>query len=105
MYRNPVHTRDVSRSGEKTQTGSPERDIMTTYLSTPSKAIDYRTATEDELTLLGQIVDVDGNEDSIVNREPVRNGSGRLMGEHLTITDEAAEFIAESIRQMAEIAE
>ena len=75
---------------------------MTTYLSTPSKAIDYRTATEDELTLLGQIIDVDGNEDSIVNREPVRNASGRLMGEHLTITDEAAEFIAESLRQMAE---
>lgn len=75
---------------------------MTTYLSTPSKAIDYRTATEDELTLLGQIIDVDGNEDSIVSREPVRNGSGRIVGEHLTITDEAAEFIAESLRQMAE---
>lgn len=75
---------------------------MTTYLSTPSKAIDYRNATEGELTLLGQIIDVDGNEDSIVSREPVRNGSGRIVGEHLTITDEAAEFIAESLRQMAE---
>ena len=38
----------------------------------------------------------------IISREDIRNGSGRVCGEHLTITDDAWEFIQSVIAEIAE---
>lgn len=46
---------------------------------------------------LGQVVDVDGPS-AILSEEPVRNGSGRVVGTRYTVTVDAAEAIRASLR-------
>ena len=58
-------------------------------------------ATEDELALLGQIIDIDGREAVVLASTAAKNGSGRVIGEHLTITDEAWQFVVESLARIA----
>ena len=58
-------------------------------------------AETDELTYLAQIVDIDGVGATILNSEPIANGSGRVIGETYTVSDENAEWIAECIRAEA----
>ena len=58
-------------------------------------------ATEDELALLGQIIDIDGRDAVVLASTAAKNGSGRVIGEHLTITDEAWQFVVESLARIA----
>lgn len=71
---------------------------MITYITAEGS---QRIATEDELVLLGQVIDIDGRDAVVLDSTPVRNGSGRVVGEHLTITDEAWQFVVESLTQGA----
>ena len=59
-------------------------------------------ATEDELVLLAQVIDIDGRDAVVLASTDAKNGSGRVIGEHLTITDEAWQFVVESLAQGAE---
>lgn len=45
---------------------------------------------------LGQLIDIDGEQAAIAARDEVRNGSGRLIGESITLTGSAAAAIRES---------
>jgi hypothetical protein len=73
---------------------------MITTITTATIA--QHVATEDELVLLGQVIDIDGREAVVLASTAAKNGSGRVIGEHLTITDEAWQFVAESLAQGAE---
>ena len=52
-----------------------------------------------ELVYLDQIIALDGEEEVVVSRKVLRNGSGRIVGEELEVSDETAEFIAECLRR------
>lgn len=67
-------------------------------ISTVSGKLNSRVATESEATYLDQVVELDGP-DAIVSEEPVTNGSGRIIGRHVTISDDDWEFIQESVRR------
>lgn len=70
---------------------------MLTYINTPTKPAEEHRLSPDEAVLLDQVVDIDGEDAVIVSREPVRNGSGRVVGERLTVTDDAWNFVLESL--------
>lgn len=53
---------------------------------------------EDIHALVGQLVDIDGEEAVIAKQVPIYNGSNRLVGHEVYITDDAAWFIREHIR-------
>lgn len=53
---------------------------------------------EDIHALVGQLVDIDGEEAVIAKQVPIYNGSNRLVGHEAYITDDAAWFIREHIR-------
>lgn len=46
---------------------------------------------------LSQIIDIDGEDAVILDRKPLKNASGRAIGETLWITPEAADTIREAI--------
>ncbi|PWV44578.1 hypothetical protein [Nocardiopsis sp. L17-MgMaSL7] len=48
-------------------------------------------------TYLGQIIEIDGEEEVVLERKPLKNASGRVIGETLWVTKDAAETIRESI--------
>lgn len=68
-----------------------------TYTTITTSTVDRRVATEDELVLLGQVIDIDGYDNVVTASEDAKNGSGRVIGEHLTITDEAWSFVQASL--------
>ena len=72
---------------------------MITYITTTES--DMRVASEDELVLLDQVIDIDGRDAVVLDSAPVKNGSGRVVGEHLIIDDEAWRFVVESLQQGA----
>lgn len=51
---------------------------------------------------LDQLIGLDGESAVILSREPIRNGSGRLVGELVTVTRDAAEVIRDAIAADAE---
>ena len=53
--------------------------------------------TEDEAAILGQLIELDGRCGAtvILGLEEIRNGSGRVVGEHLTIAEDAWEVVRE----------
>ena len=73
--------------------------MFTTITTT---TISQHVATEDELVLLGQVIDIDGRDAVVLASTDAKNGSGRIVGEHLTIADEAWQFVVESLAQAAE---
>ena len=72
---------------------------MNTWITTSS--LYQHSLTEDEAVLLDQVVDIDGEDAVVIERRPVKNASNRVIGDELVITDEAWEFVQESIRQAA----
>ena len=56
-----------------------------------------RYLTDDELVLLGQVIDIDGEDNVILKQQPLHNASGRQIGETWTITEEAWEFVQRAI--------
>ena len=72
------------------------------FTTITTATIAQHVATEDELVLLGQIIDIDGRDAVVLDSTPAKNGSGRVIGEHLTIADEAWQFVAESLAQGVE---
>ena len=72
------------------------------FTTITTATIAQHVATEDELVLLGQVIDIDGRDAVVLASTAAKNGSGRVIGEHLTITDEAWQFVAESLAQGAE---
>jgi len=72
------------------------------FTTITTATIAQHVATEDELVLLGQVIDIDGREAVVLDSTPAKNGSGRVIGEHLTITDEAWQFVVESLAQGVE---
>lgn len=53
--------------------------------------------TDAEHALLSQVIDIDGEPAVILERQPLRNASGRQIGEEWTITEEAWEFAQRAI--------
>ena len=53
----------------------------------------YHQLTEDEAAILGQIIGFDGEDAVILDRAAIRNGSGTVVGEHLTIAADAWEVV------------
>ena len=76
---------------------------MSSYINRISTStIRNHDLTEAEAEYLGQILTIDGEDAVIISREDIRNGSGRVCGEHLTITDDAWECIQSAIAEAAE---
>ncbi len=75
-------------------------DFITRISTTDSSVIGH-AATADELTYLGQIIDIDGREAVVVQSEAILNGSGRRCGTHLVINAEAWQFVQATIENMA----
>lgn len=71
------------------------------FTTITTSTIAQHVATEDELVLLGQVIDIDGRDAVVLASTAAKNGSGRVIGEHLAITDEAWQFVAESLTQGA----
>ncbi|WP_017602305.1 hypothetical protein [Nocardiopsis lucentensis] len=46
---------------------------------------------------LSQVIDIDGEDEVIVDRKPLKNASGRIIGETLWVTPEAADAIRDAI--------
>lgn len=69
--------------------------MFTTRIATPDRpAIDL---TDDMSVRLGQIIDVDGEGAVVLDRADIRNGSGRIIGERLTITEQAWDETTEGL--------
>ena len=66
------------------------------YRISTSTVHDHDT-TEAEAEYLGQVLAIDGEDAVIISREDIRNGSGRVCGEHLTVTDDAWECVQSAI--------
>lgn len=49
----------------------------------------HHVLTDDESALLDQIIAIDSSDEVILASEDIRNGSGRLVGSHLTIRSDA----------------
>lgn len=64
---------------------------MITIVSTDSGRIDYRTLGDTERIFLEQALAFDG----ATAVEDVRNASGRIVGQHYTITDSTWDFVSE----------
>lgn len=62
-----------------------------------TSTITQRWISEDEAAILAHIIDIDGEDAVILSREDARNGSGRIVGEHLTITDEAWQAVRDAL--------
>lgn len=61
-------------------------------------AFDTRQAAHDAIqTYLGQIIDIDGEDEVVLDRKPLKNGSGRVIGETLWVTEETANAIRDAI--------
>ena len=76
---------------------------MSSYVNRISTStIQDHDLTEAEAEYLGQVIALDGEDEVIISREDIRNGSGRVCGEHLTITDDAWECIGDAIAAAAE---
>ena len=73
-----------------------------TLITTTDNRLDQHHLTEAESVYLGQIIDLDGEDAVIVAREDVRNGSGRVCGEHLTVTPETWEAVEAAIASYEE---
>ena len=69
-----------------------------THTTITTSTLYQHVATEAELTLLGQVIDIDGRDAVVTHSAAAKNGSGRAIGEHLTITDEAWQFVQDSLR-------
>lgn len=67
------------------------------YITISTSTVELHVASEDELTLLGQVIDIDGEDKVITSREPAYNGSRRRIGEHWTITDDAWDAVQASL--------
>lgn len=46
---------------------------------------------------LSQVIDIDGEDEVVMDRKPLKNASGRAIGETLWVTPEAADAIREAI--------
>ena len=58
----------------------------------------YHRLTDDEAAILGQLIELDGFDDMVIlAREDIRNSSGRRVGEHLTIAEDAWEVVREQV--------
>ena len=53
--------------------------------------------TDAEHFVLGQVIDIDGEDAVIMARQPLTNASGRQIGEVWTVTDEAWGFVQQAI--------
>ena len=61
----------------------------------------HHILTDDESALLAQIIDIDGSDEVILASEDIRNGSGRVVGSHLTIRPDAwDDVLAEQIAHL-----
>lgn len=69
-----------------------------THTTITTSTLYQHVATEAELTLLGQVIDIDGRDAVVTHSAAAKNSSGRVIGEHLTITDEAWQFVQDSLR-------
>ena len=59
---------------------------------------DTRQGAHDAIhTYLDQIIYIDGEDEVIMDRKPLKNASGRVIGETLWVTEETAEAIREAI--------
>lgn len=58
--------------------------------------ITVQAAREGVDTYVGQLVEIDGEEATIAESREVRNGSGRVVGQEITLTADAAEAIRAS---------
>ena len=52
---------------------------------------------QDIEALVGQLIGIDGHEAVVAQETPIYNGSGRLIGYEVALTDEAAEVIREHL--------
>lgn len=64
-----------------------------------------RPADDVAVEVLMQIVDVDGDDSSILREGPVLNGSGRVIGTEFTVSDETAAFITGAMEATAALGE
>lgn len=76
------------------------RDMNTTWITADSTT-DQRLATDAEMTYLEQVIDIDGRDAVVLAEEDVTNGSGRVVGTHLTVDADAWEFVQEALRRDA----
>lgn len=67
------------------------------WVSTDDGLVSFHHCTEDEQLLLSQVIDIDGEDRVIVETEPVRNGSNRIIGDHVLITSEAWQAVTEGM--------
>lgn len=81
--------------------GGPTMTI-TTNDSITTANIDRYFPTEMEATYLNQVLDIDGNGAVILASEPLRNGSGRVIGTAYTVTAGAWDFVQDCVRRGAE---
>lgn len=59
---------------------------------------DTRAAAHEAIqTYLSQVIDIDGEDTVVVDRKPLKNASGRTIGETLWVTEEAADTIRDAI--------
>ena len=62
----------------------------------------HHELTADEATILDQIIEIDGADAVIIATEEIRNGSGRVCGEHLLLTESAWTTIQSEITSQNE---
>ena len=65
----------------------------------------HHELTADEAVILDQIVAIDGDDTVIIATEEIRDGSGRVCGEHLLLTASAWSMVQESVRILEQILE
>jgi len=75
---------------------------MTTYISTSTDEVEMIQLDESQEAYLDQIIALDGRDRIVLEEQPVRNGSGRIIGSHLTITTGTWETIQEAVTAAAE---
>ena len=65
-------------------------------------AQELNTTVQDIETIVDQIIAIDGHEAVIAQETPIHNGSNRLIGYEVAITDEAAEAVREQLAAIRE---
>ena len=65
----------------------------------------HHELTADEAVILGQIIEIDGEDAVIIDREEIRNGSRRVCGERMILTESAWNTVQESVRILEQIIE
>ena len=73
---------------------------MSTYISTEDLEMERLDAGQE--VYLDQIIALDGRDAVVLDEQPVRNGSGRIVGSHMMITREAWEAVQEAIAAAAD---